>query len=101
MQPAMPAADVPAADSVEGQLRAQGKQWERAEGPPVVGEYVQDTLAGRMNQPQGRGDIGKVMAVSANDSGTPCATVDFGRGFTTGIMFRELSPIRFVAPDVR
>jgi len=95
------AADVPAADSVEGKLRAEGKRWERTEGQPAPGGYVQDILPGRANQPNGRGDIGKVLSVSANDSGAPCAVVDFGHGFTTGIMFSELAPLRLVGPELR
>jgi hypothetical protein len=92
--------DVPAADSIEGKLKADGKAWESVPGQPVPGEYVQDTMGGRMNQPKGRGNIGKVLAVG-NDSGTMCATVDFGRGCTEGIMFRELAPIHFVDPGMR
>jgi hypothetical protein len=95
------AAEVAAADSVEGKLRAEGKSWEPMEGEPVPGGYVQDTLRGRMNQPRGRVDIGKVVAVGVNDNGRPGAVVDFGRGFTTGIMFTELSPVRLVGPETR
>jgi hypothetical protein len=91
---------VPAAVSVEGKLLADGKHWERTPGQIGIGTYVQDTLDGRMGQPEGRGSIGKVMAVSAG-TGPPCATVDFGRGCTIGIMFSELSPIRFVGSDMR
>jgi hypothetical protein len=98
---AQAAADVPAADSVEGKLRGDGKHWERIQGQPVPGGYVEDMLKGRANQPNGRGDIGKVQSISANDSGAPCATVDFGRGFTTGIMFTELSVVRLVGPEMR
>jgi cell division protein FtsL len=95
------APDVAAADSVEGKLRAEGKHWERTEGEPVPGGYVLDTLRGRMDQPKGRGSIGKVLAVGVNDDGRPGATVDFGRGFTTGIMFTELSPVRLFGPELR
>jgi hypothetical protein len=92
---------IPAADSVEAKLRSEGKHWERAEGQPVPGGYVQDLLQGRLNQPIGRGEIGKVMAVGVNDDGRPGAVVDFGRGFSTGIMFSELSPVRLVGPEMR
>jgi hypothetical protein len=96
-----PMADVPAADSVEGKLRADGKNWERTRDEIVPGGYVEDVLAGRMNQPQGRGHIGKILSLGLNETGRPCATVDFGRGFSTGIMLSELAPVRIVAPDVR
>jgi hypothetical protein len=92
--------EAPAADSVEGKLRAEGKTWERAQGQPGVNDYVEDTMLGRMNQPKGRGNIGKVMSIVI-DNGTSCATVDFGRGCVEGIMFSELAPIRFVAPEMR
>ena len=92
--------EAPAADSVEGKLRAEGKTWERAQGQPAVNDYVEDTMVGRMNQPKGRGNIGKVLSVG-NDNGTAAATVDFGRGCVEGIMFSELAPIRFVAPEMR
>ncbi|MGP8201888.1 MAG: hypothetical protein ACLQU4_20550 [Limisphaerales bacterium] len=87
-----------AADSVEGQLKAQGKHWVKTTGEFAVGSYVQDILEGRTNQPRGRGAIGKVLSLGPNDSGDPCAQVDFGRGCVKGIMLRELSLIRFV-PD--
>jgi Skp family chaperone for outer membrane proteins len=95
-----PQAEAPAADSVEGKLRAEGKTWERVPGEPVPGEYVEDTMIGRMNQPKGRGNIGKVISI-AIDNGTSCATVDFGRGCVEGIMFSELAPVHFVAPEMR
>ena len=87
-QPAAP-------NSVEAQLRAKGKHWIKTGGSVVVGAYVQDTLEGRMNQPQGRGAIGKVIKVSGpNDAPPPCADVDFGRGYVTGIQFTELSVVQ-------
>jgi len=95
------APDVPAADSVEGKLRSEGKTWERRAGEPEIGGYVQDILEGRLGQPQGRGSIGKVLAIGPNNDGNPCASVDFGRGYVAGIMFRELSRIRFLPPEAR
>jgi hypothetical protein len=85
-----------AADSVEGQLRSQGKHWVRTTGEFAVGSYVEDMLGGRLNQPLGRGAIGKVAALTENESGAPCAQVDFGRGHVAGIMLKELSLIQFV-----
>jgi DNA-binding transcriptional MerR regulator len=92
---------IPAGASVEDQLRAEGKRWERTQGQIVLGSYVQDMLEGRLNQPAGRGCIGKVMSVVVDANGTPAATVDFGRGFVVGLNLSELSLIRFLGPDLR
>jgi hypothetical protein len=56
-----------------------------------VGTYVKDALEGRLNQPAGRGAIGRVVAVSPDDKPPRAASVDFGRGYVTGIDFRELT----------
>lgn len=85
-----------AADSVEGQLRSQGKHWVRAPGEITVGAYVQDILEGRLNQPQGRGAVGKVVSIALGEGSATAAQVDFGRGYVVGINLPELSPIRFV-----
>ena len=98
--PAAPA-DVPGPDSVEGALQAEGKNWERTQGQLVAGGYALDILPGRLNQPQGRGRLGKVVSVAANGEGQPVATVDFGRGYIIGIAGSELAPVRVLGPDVR
>jgi serine/threonine protein kinase len=88
-----------APDSVEGQLRAKGKHWTQSGGELHPGDYVEDILVGRLNQPAGRGDIAKVLSVSrGKGSGgeMPAAFVDFGRGHSVGIFTTELSRIRFV-----
>jgi hypothetical protein len=87
--------------SVEGQLRSRGKHWVLATGEITVGAYVQDILEDRLEQPKGRGAIGKVVSVSTGDNGKPVATVDFGRDYSVGIFFSELSPVGFVSvtPD--
>jgi len=90
--PGLPA-DVPAADSVEGKLRANGKHWKQIQGPIVPGTYIQDMLRGRMNQPKGRGDIAKVVSVGVGDRGQPIATLDFGRGVVLNLNLAELSPL--------
>jgi len=95
------APDVAAADSLEGQLKADGKHWEPAPGQIVVGMYVQDTLEGRLNRPKGRGRIGKVVSIEPYAEGRLGATMDFGRGYVTHSFLTELTPIRFVEPDVR
>jgi hypothetical protein len=80
-----------AADSVEGQLRAQGKQWKKGTGEIAVGAYVQDTLEGRLNQPEGRGAIGKIVSMSPGAGGASAAVVDFGRNYKVPINLSELS----------
>ena len=82
---------VAAPDSVEGQMRAQGKQWKKVPGGIAVGAYVQDTLEGRLNQPEGRGAIGKVISLSAGAGDASAAVVDFGRNYTVPINLSELS----------
>lgn len=86
-----------AADSIEGQLRAQGKRWEKTAGDIKAGAYVQDTLEGRLNQPEGRGAIGKVVSVSTDNNGQQVATVDFGRKYSVPISFSELSLVNIVS----
>ncbi len=82
---------VAADDSVEGELKAQGKKWTKAEGQITVGSYVQDTLEGRLNQPKGRGAIGRVTALSSGKDGPQEALVDFGRGYRVPMKLSELS----------
>jgi hypothetical protein len=95
------APDVPAPDSIEGKLRTEGKIWERINGPPIAGGYVQDILQGRLNQPRGRGSLGLVLSMAANPEGRPVATVDFGHGCVVGIAASELAPVRLVGLDAR
>jgi hypothetical protein len=68
-----------------------GKQWSRIPGQITVGAYVQDKYEGRMNQPEGRGAIGKVVSVTQGERGHLFALVDFGRGYRVGIYFGELA----------
>ncbi|MDB5259155.1 MAG: peptidase [Candidatus Taylorbacteria bacterium] len=93
--------DPAASDSVEGQLRAQGKTWTKSYGTIIAGSYVQDILEGRLDQPRGRGAIGKVTSVSYNANGQLDATVDFGRGYSVGIHASELSLLSVVSPVVQ
>ena len=88
-----------AADSVEGQLRSQGKHWFRTTGEITVGAYVQDILEGRLGQPRGRGAIGKVVSIAPGEGNETAAQVDFGRGYIAGIILPELSLIKFVPYD--
>ena len=89
--------DVAAPDSAEGELWAQGKQWVPATGEIAAGAWVEDQLDGRHGQPEGRGAVGKVIAIGTGDNQRQVATVDFGRGYTVGIDLSELSPVRVVA----
>jgi hypothetical protein len=106
-----------AADSVQGKLQAEGKRWVKAPGKIKAGDYVQDILDPRLNQPEGRGAIAKVVSVSGGGPGPlvalvqrlwravfpttvssrgqpqPAALVDFGRGYRTGINLSELSRV--------
>ena len=85
-----------AADSIEGQLDSQDKRWEPTQGQIQVGSYVQDILQGRLDQPEGRGRIGKVISTDLDANGRDLAIVDFGRGLSEPIFFSELAPIQFV-----
>lgn len=83
-------AEAAAPDSIEGQLRSLGLGWTKVPGEICVGVYVQDILEGRLDQPVGRGAIGRVVSTSTAWNGKPLATVDFGRGFSVPIYFSEL-----------
>jgi hypothetical protein len=83
--------------SVEEQLRSRGKHWVRTGGEITLGAYVQDTLVGRLNQPAGRGSIGRVVALAFGANGQPDARVDFGRGYAVGIHLSELALVRVVS----
>jgi hypothetical protein len=90
--------EIAAPDSVEGKLRSQGKRWVRT-GGITVGAYVQDIFEGRLDQPKGRGAIGKVVSLSKGGDGKPVAMVDFGRGYTVGIFLSELCLVSIVPED--
>jgi len=95
--PPWTSSQVAAADSVEGQLRVQGKHWVKITGEIKAGAYVQDTLEGRLNQPEGRGAIGKVVSVSTDANGQKVAKMDFGRNYSVPISFSELSLVNIVS----
>jgi hypothetical protein len=88
-----------AADSVEGQLRSQGSRWVQTPGEINVGAYVQDILEGRLDQPKGRGAIGKIVSISTGNDDVPGAVVDFGRGYSVGINLSELRLVSVVSED--
>jgi hypothetical protein len=87
---------IAASDSVEGKLHSQGKHWIKTTGEIKTGDYVQDTLEGRLDQPKSRGAIGKVVSVSTDPGGQQAAKVDFGRNYTVGISFSELSLVNIL-----
>lgn len=82
---------IAALGSIEAQLRSDGMHWTQSPGEICLGAYVQDILEGRLNQPGGRGAIGRVTFVYAADNHKPLAVVDFGRGYSAIIYFSELS----------
>jgi hypothetical protein len=83
-------------ESVEGQLRARGMYWIQTDGAPGPGDYVLDTLTHRLNQPAGRGDIGKVVSMLRTEDGQPAAQVDFGADYSVGIVLSELARVRIL-----
>lgn len=92
VQPALPG-------SIEYGLLTNNFTWVRTSAPITVGSYVEDLLSdSRWNQPAGRGDIGIVTATSWDpDYNTMAAMVDFGRNYSVGIVFPELSTVQLVA----
>jgi len=88
-------ADIPAADSIEGKLRSEGKGWECTRGELVVGAYVEDSLEESIGQPKGRGRVGIVLSLGTNTAGRAIAGVDYGHGYYLGAYTSELCPLRF------
>jgi hypothetical protein len=90
MEPALPG-------SVEYSLLSNGKSWIETSDPITVGIYVEDLLTDRLNQPVGRGMIGIVTATGFDqDYGVDAATVDFGRDYSAGIVFPELTAVQIL-----
>ena len=83
-----------APDSLQGQLQARGKKWVKTHGEIKAGVYVHDILEGRLDQPDDRGAIGKVLSTTAGNHGELVAVVDFGRGYCTNILESELSVVK-------
>ena len=83
--------------SVEYAVLSSGQTWVQTSDPITTGVYVEDLLTGRLNQPDGRGSIGIVTGTGYDsDYGEMAATVDFGRDYSAGIVFSELSAIQIV-----
>jgi hypothetical protein len=84
--------------SIEYSLRSNNYTWFRTSDPITVGSYVEDLMSdSRWNQPDGRGAVGIVTLTAWDpDYNTMAALVDFGRGYSAGIVFPELSAIEVV-----
>lgn len=92
VEPALPG-------SVEFSLTASNYTWVQTSAPITIGTYVEDLLSdSRLGQPVGRGAIGIVTDTGFDaDYNTMAALVDFGRDYSAGIVFPELSAIEIVA----
>ena len=90
IEPALPG-------SVEYSLLSNNQSWIEISDPISIGSYVEDLMTGRWNQPDGRGLIGIVTATGFDaDYNVMAATVDFGRNYSVGIVFPELTAIQIV-----
>jgi len=90
IEPALPG-------SVEYSLINNNQSWIESSDPITIGAYVQDLLTDRWNQPAGRGLIGIVTDTGFDqDYGVMAAMVDFGRNYSVGIVFPELTAIQVV-----
>jgi hypothetical protein len=90
MEPAAPG-------SIEYQLLSNGQSWIETADPIIVGRYVEDLLTNRFDQPDGRGMIGIVTSTGFDpDYGVDAAVVDFGRDYSVGIVFPELTSVQIV-----
>jgi hypothetical protein len=95
VEPALPG-------SIEYSLTANNYTWVQTSDPITIGTYVEDLLSdSRLGQPVGRGAIGMVTDTGFDaDYNEMAATVDFGRDYSAGIVFPELSAIELVpAPE--
>lgn len=92
VEPALPG-------SVEYSLTLSNYTWVQTSDPITIGTYVDDLLSdSRLGQPVGRGAIGIVTDTGWDaDYNTMAATVDFGRDYSAGIVFPELSAIELVS----
>lgn len=83
--------------SIEYMVITNNETWVLTPDPINVGTYVQDMLTDRLNQPDGRGAIGIVTSTGFDpDYNQMAAVVDFGRDYSSGIVFSELSAIEIV-----
>jgi hypothetical protein len=90
IEPALPG-------SIEYLLLSSNQSWIETSDPITTGTYVEDLMTGRWDQPDGRGLIGIVTETGFDeDYGVMAATVDFGRDYTVGIVFPELTAVQVV-----
>jgi hypothetical protein len=83
--------------SIEYTLTSNGQSWIETSDPIITGSYVEDLLTDRAGQPAGRGFIGIVTGTDFDpDYGVDAATVDFGRDYSAGIVFPELTAVQIV-----
>jgi hypothetical protein len=83
--------------SIEYSLTTNNLTWFQTSDTITNGVYVEDLLIGRLNQPDGRGNIGIVTDTGWDaDYGEYAAIVDFGRNYSAGIVFSELSAVQIV-----
>jgi hypothetical protein len=93
VEPALPG-------SVEYWLTSNNYTWTRTSDPIAVGGYVEDLISDiRWNQPVGRGKVGIVLEIAWDPWPYDqwAAMVDFGRDFSVGIVFSELSAVQIVS----
>ena len=92
VEPALPG-------SVEYWLTSNNLTWVRTSDPITVGGYVEDLISdSRWNQPVGRGKVGIVTEIGWDPWPYDqwAAMVDFGRDFSVGLVFSELSAVQIV-----
>jgi len=90
VEPALPG-------SIEYGLLTNNYTWFQTSDSITVGIYVEDLLTDRLNQPAGRGEIGRVTATGWDaDYNEMAAVVDFGRDYSAGIVFPELTAVQVV-----
>ena len=90
IEPALPG-------SIEYSLISSNQSWIEISDPITIGTYVEDLLTDRSNQPEGRGLIGIVTDTGFDeDYGVMVATVYFGRDYSVGIVFPELTAVQVV-----
>jgi len=92
VEPALPG-------SVEYWLTSNNYTWVRTSDPITLGVYVEDLMSDwRLNQPEGRGKVGIVTDIGWDPWPYDqwAAVVDFGRNYSVGLVFSELSAVQLV-----
>jgi len=90
IEPALPG-------SIEYTLINSNQSWIETSDLITTGMFVEDILVDRSNQPDGRGIIGIVTDTNFDAYYQQmAATVDFGRDYSVGIIFSELTAVQVV-----